>query len=176
MCIRDRKNSELPLGHKDRKYKGRVVFDGSSVRDHNKDVALFKNFPAALLQCRPAKQLTFTDCLKAIVLNKRMPAKLILGQSWAAPLHGYFYPAMNGLKNGRICVIQYCIISVIVWTPRFGRIPGATLRWRSCYFHKKLKLFLISYVGDFKLAGPADKLAGEWKLLQAPPLTTVLEV
>eukprot|EP00959_Pyramimonas_sp_CCMP1952_P159454 3334997-Pyramimonas_sp.AAC.1 len=32
---------ELPLGHKDRTYRGRVVFDGSSVRDQNMDVALF---------------------------------------------------------------------------------------------------------------------------------------
>eukprot|EP00959_Pyramimonas_sp_CCMP1952_P364025 7622995-Pyramimonas_sp.AAC.1 len=36
-----------------------------------------------------------------------MPAKLILSHSWAAHLHGYFYPAVNGLKNGRICVIPY---------------------------------------------------------------------
>eukprot|EP00959_Pyramimonas_sp_CCMP1952_P184526 3858599-Pyramimonas_sp.AAC.1 len=39
-------NSELPLGHKDRKYKGRVVFDGSSVRAQNKDVALFQELPS----------------------------------------------------------------------------------------------------------------------------------
>eukprot|EP00959_Pyramimonas_sp_CCMP1952_P171747 3588835-Pyramimonas_sp.AAC.1 len=42
--------------------------------------------------------------------------------------------------------------------------------WRSCYFHHELKLFLITYVDDFKLAGPADKLAQGWKLLQSPTL------
>eukprot|EP00959_Pyramimonas_sp_CCMP1952_P320250 6701913-Pyramimonas_sp.AAC.1 len=40
--------------------------------------------------------------------------------------------------------------------------------WRSCYFHKELKIFLIIYVVDFKLLGPADKLATGWKLLQEP--------
>eukprot|EP00959_Pyramimonas_sp_CCMP1952_P146600 3068597-Pyramimonas_sp.AAC.1 len=41
------KNSELPLGHKDRTYKGRVVFDGSSVRDQNNDVALFQELSSS---------------------------------------------------------------------------------------------------------------------------------
>ena len=41
------KNSELPLGHKDRKFKGRVVFDGSSVKDQNKDVALFQELSSS---------------------------------------------------------------------------------------------------------------------------------
>eukprot|EP00959_Pyramimonas_sp_CCMP1952_P018306 387793-Pyramimonas_sp.AAC.1 len=40
-------NSELPLGHKDGNYKGRVVFDGSSVRDQNKDVALFQELSSS---------------------------------------------------------------------------------------------------------------------------------
>eukprot|EP00959_Pyramimonas_sp_CCMP1952_P157233 3288013-Pyramimonas_sp.AAC.1 len=40
--------------------------------------------------------------------------------------------------------------------------------WRSCYFHKYLKLFQVVYVDDFKLSGPADKLAEGWKLLRAP--------
>eukprot|EP00959_Pyramimonas_sp_CCMP1952_P047216 985410-Pyramimonas_sp.AAC.1 len=94
-------NSELPLGHKDRTYKGRVVLDGSSVRDQNKDVALFQELSSGPATMQASKQLTLTDCLKATVLNKRIPAKLILSQSWAAPLHGYFYPVMNALKNGR---------------------------------------------------------------------------
>eukprot|EP00959_Pyramimonas_sp_CCMP1952_P015201 321731-Pyramimonas_sp.AAC.1 len=38
--------------------------------------------------------------------------------------------------------------------------------WRSCYFHKELQIFLIRYVDEFKLSGPADKLAEGWKLLQ----------
>ena len=36
------KNAELPEGHKDRKFKGRVVFDGSDVVDQDKNVALFQ--------------------------------------------------------------------------------------------------------------------------------------
>ena len=37
------KNSELHENHKDRMFKGRVVFDGSDVKDQDKDVALFQD-------------------------------------------------------------------------------------------------------------------------------------
>ena len=30
--------------------------------------------------------------------------------------------------------------------------------WRSCYYHPCLKLFMVIYVDDFKLAGPADNV------------------
>eukprot|EP00959_Pyramimonas_sp_CCMP1952_P459064 9477647-Pyramimonas_sp.AAC.1 len=40
--------------------------------------------------------------------------------------------------------------------------------WRSCYFHPKLRLFPLTYVGDFKLAGPKDNLDKGWRLLQGP--------
>ena len=38
--------------------------------------------------------------------------------------------------------------------------------WRSCYWHPKLKLFLIVYVDDFKLAGPTENLDEGWRLIQ----------
>eukprot|EP00435_Cladocopium_sp_Y103_P015059 s2440_g3.t1 len=39
ICVE--KGSELPEGHKLRKFKGRTVFQGNNVRDENADVALF---------------------------------------------------------------------------------------------------------------------------------------
>jgi hypothetical protein len=38
--------------------------------------------------------------------------------------------------------------------------------WRSCYIHPKLHLFLVVYVDDFKMAGPAGNLASAWKLVR----------
>ena len=35
------KGSELPRGDPDRKFKGRVVFQGNNVKDHNWDFAMF---------------------------------------------------------------------------------------------------------------------------------------
>ena len=37
--------------------------------------------------------------------------------------------------------------------------------WSSCYFHDQLKLFLVLYVDDFKLAGPKANLAEGWKII-----------
>ena len=45
-CICSIKGSELPVGHKDRKYKGRFVYDGreGAVRDEYNAVAFLKTF------------------------------------------------------------------------------------------------------------------------------------
>ena len=39
--------------------------------------------------------------------------------------------------------------------------------WPSCYFHGKLRLFLIVYVDDFKMAGPKRNLPEGWKIVRA---------
>ena len=38
--------------------------------------------------------------------------------------------------------------------------------WSSCYWHSRLKCFLVVYVDDFKMAGPADALKEAWSLLR----------
>ena len=38
--------------------------------------------------------------------------------------------------------------------------------WPSCYFHHVLRLFLVIYVDDFKMAGPKNNLSSGWSLLQ----------
>ena len=43
----------------------------------------------------------------------------------------------------------------------FAVIP----EWRSCYWHQEHKCFLVVYVDDFKLAGPAQGLAACWRLI-----------
>ena len=39
--------------------------------------------------------------------------------------------------------------------------------WNSCYYHAKLKLFLVVYVDDFKLAGPQKNIKEGWRLIRA---------
>ena len=38
--------------------------------------------------------------------------------------------------------------------------------WPACYVHPQLRLMLVVYVDDFKLAGPKEKLAAGWALLR----------
>ena len=47
----------------------------------------------------------------------------------------------------------------------FKRV-GECGEWRSCYFHKELKVLLVIYVDDFKMAGPKSKVAQAWNLLR----------
>ena len=44
----------------------------------------------------------------------------------------------------------------------FIQVPN----WGSCYYHPELRLFLIVYVDDFKLAGPRANLSAGWTLLR----------
>ena len=39
--------------------------------------------------------------------------------------------------------------------------------WPSMYFHKELKLLLVIYVDDLKLAGPAQNLTKGWEMLRS---------
>ena len=56
---------------------------------------------------------------------------------------------------------QHCEAHVL--SKGFISIPA----WRSCYWHPERKLFLIVYVDDFKLAGPASELQAGWDLIRS---------
>ena len=38
--------------------------------------------------------------------------------------------------------------------------------WRSCFFHPGLKMFLVVYVDDFKMAGKATYMKRAWGLVR----------
>ena len=45
-----------------------------------------------------------------------------------------------------------------------GFVP--VLDWRSTYWHPELKLLLMVYVDDFKMAGPSANFAKGWSLIR----------
>ena len=50
----------------------------------------------------------------------------------------------------------------------FERI-GQCGEWSSCYVHTTEKLFLMVYVDDFKMTGPAANVDDMWKTLRTIP-------
>ena len=46
------------------------------------------------------------------------------------------------------------------------RFEALGSEWLSCYFHPKLKLTLVIFVDDFKLAGPKNNTKRGWALLR----------
>ena len=53
-----------------------------------------------------------------------------------------------------------------------GFTPVQADTWPSFYYHEKLKIFLVVYVDDFKMAGPKDNLKTAWALLREDGPTT----
>ena len=56
---------------------------------------------------------------------------------------------------------QHCDLHV----KSMGFVPVGE-EWPSCFVQLKLRLLLVVYVDDFKMAGPKDNLPTGWSLLQ----------
>eukprot|EP00972_Heterocapsa_arctica_P103896 15312418-Heterocapsa_arctica.AAC.1 len=72
-----------------------------------------------------------------------------------ARLAGYAFLPRNVLLDG----LSFVALSDVGFLP-------VSEEWPSCYFHPKLKLYLVIYVDDIKLAGPTCNLKSGWSLLQ----------
>ncbi len=183
ICVE--KNSELPTNNPARKFKGRVVFQGNRVVNQNWDMAVFQdmgNSPATMdasracdcFGCFPGHNVQIADAEQAYIQadlkgndcwitlpHEQVPA------SWKKKYPNIKRPvvrlvkALYGHPDSGSFWEEHCDVRVKI----AGFEPmGAT--WPSTYFHPKLKLYLVIYVDDFKLAGPKENLAKGWSLLQ----------
>jgi hypothetical protein len=76
------KHPELPHGHPERRFKGRLVFQGNEVRDKNSHDAIFSDFPLALPPWKPPRMSMPTGCSPATPCRRRTRAGLHPGSSW----------------------------------------------------------------------------------------------
>ena len=180
LCVE--KGSELPKDHKDRKYKGRIVFMGNQVRDEYHDYAIFQDLsssPAALEGTKaidaygslPDHCVMQADAKQAYVQAEldsdtatwvRLPPEY-----WPDHWHGkyqdpvvpmrkalYGHPDAGGMWEKHA--------ESIVFELGYQKIDG----WDSCYFDPVRGLLLSVYVDDFKLAGPAKYMQEAWNELR----------
>lgn len=178
LCVE--KNSEQPKDSPHRKFKGRSVFQGNNVRGENADVAIFGEmssspatmeagkavdyyglFPGHNIEQADAEQAYTQARLKGIptwveLPRERWPAHWVEMKRPCCllDLALYGHPDSGGHWE------NHCEGRVV--SQGFIKIPG----WLSCYFHPELKLFLVIYVDDFKLAGPKENLAKGWSLIR----------
>jgi hypothetical protein len=181
-CICVEKGSELKEDDPKRKFKGRVVFLGNNVKDQNWDYAVFQELsscPATMEGSRSADCygcLPGNDIMQADAEQAYIQAQLTGIATWVelpreewpeewvkrgmirpvCPLHLalYGHPDSGGHWEAH-CEAHLASVG-------FERIPD----WHSTFWHPEHKLFLIVYVDDFKLSGPADKLQVGWDLIQ----------
>ena len=182
-CICVEKNSELAPDNPKRKYKGRVVFQGNRVTNQNWEAAIFQDLgssPATMdagraadaYGCIPGHTIEVADAEQAYIqadLSGTPTWVCIPPEDRPASWAKFKKPvvllkkALYGHPDSGTFWERHCDAHV----REVGFEPVGE-EWMSCYFHPSLKLFLVIYVDDFKMAGPTDNLKNGWELLRNP--------
>jgi hypothetical protein len=180
ICVE--KNSELDESDPNRKFKGRVVFEGCYVKDEDNNWAIFSEIascPASMEASRaadafgmlPGHDIEIADGESAYTQAKlggdltyiRIP-KGRWPDGWEKKytdpvvplvLALYGHPDAGGFWELHS---EKSLLEV-----GFER---AAPEWKSVFRHANLDLSLVIYVDDFKLAGPTAKLADGWCLIK----------
>ena len=181
ICVE--KNSELDENDPNRKFKGRVVFEGCYVKDEDNNWAIFSEIascPASMEASRcadafgllPGHSIQIADGESAYTQAKlggdltyiRIPRER-WPEGWANKYKDPVVPlilALYGHPDAGGFWELHCEKSLL--EVGFTR---AAPEWKSVFRHDKLDLLLVIYVDDFKLAGPAKNLAQGWKLISS---------
>ena len=196
ICVE--KNSELPEGDPNRKYKGRVVFEGCHVKDEHNNWAIFSEItscPATMEAGKaadafgllPGHAIEVADGESAYTQAKlegpptwvRLPK-----DRWPPEWHGkYVDPvvrlvlALYGHPDAGGFWEQHC--ERALKSVGYIQVP----EWKSVFMHPKLGVMLVVYVDDFKMAGPrrisvkhgiSSRVKSKWK--RPRPLSVILVV
>ena len=178
------KGSELPKGDKNRKWNGRVVFQGDQVRIQNYEIAVFSDMASqpATLEASAAAELfgllDGNDTEVADAVQAYIQARL-RGENKTyvhIPYHQWpdQWKKANGGKGMRrpVCELKLALYghpqSGAFWEEHAEQkllSEGWTTidAWPSCYGHEKLKTFLVLYVEDFKISKPKSSLKEAWE-------------
>ena len=179
ICVE--KRSELPKGDKRRKYKYRVVFQGNRVVNQNWEVAIFQDLgssPAAMEAGKAVDcygSIDGNDCEQADAEQAYVQAELRGPPTWILLPEEAQPSEWKGKFNKPVVVLKKALYghpdSGTFWEEhcdqclkRGGFEPVQS--WQSCYWHPELKLFLIVYVDDFKMAGPTENLCKGWEIIR----------
>ena len=181
ICVE--KNYQLPEGNPGRKFKGRGVLLGNQVKNQYWEAAFFQdlgNSPASFeasrwadfFGCLPGHSVKLADAIQAYIQAKlkgplcwvELPT-----DAWPPEIQYWKFrrpvvrldKALYGHPDSGTMWEQHCDKKV----QEIGFKPIGE-EWPSMYFHDKLKLLLVIYVDDLKLAGPSENLAKGWEMLR----------
>ena len=182
ICVE--KNYQLPKGSPGRKFKGRGVLLGNQVKNQHWEAAFFQdlgNSPATFeasrwadfYGCLPGHNVKLADAIQAYI-----QARLTGPPCWVE-LPEDAWPDDVDIRKFRRPVVR--LVKALYGHPdagtmweqhcdKFVREVGflpVGEEWPSMYFHKELKLLLVIYVDDLKLAGPAQNLTKGWEMLRS---------
>ena len=181
ICVE--KNSELADGDPRKKFKGRVVFEGCSVRDEFGNWALFQEMSSCPATMEAAKAADaygmFEDHDVELADGESAYTQALLGgtPTWVRiPKHQWPQKWIDDKMEDPVCPMilalyghpdaggwweQHCHKALVSG----GWQPIKNGSWKSVYWHERLKLILVVYVDDFKMSGPKAHLAEGWKTI-----------
>ena len=181
ICVE--KNYQLPESDPGRKFKGRGVLLGNQVKNQHWEAAFFQdlgNSPASFeasrwadfYGCLPGHAVKLADAIQAYIQAKlkgplcwvELPT-----DAWPPEIKYWKFrrpvvrldKALYGHPDSGTMWEQHCDKKV----QEIGFKPIGE-EWPSMYFHDELKLLLVIYVDDLKLAGPSENLAKGWEMLR----------
>ena len=181
ICVE--KNYQLPESDPGRKFKGRGVLLGNQVKNQHWEAAFFQdlgNSPASFeasrwadfYGCLPGHAVKLADAIQAYIQAKlkgplcwvELPT-----DAWPPEIKYWKFrrpvvrldKALYGHPDSGTMWEQHCDKKV----QEIGFKPIGE-EWPSMYFHDELKLLLVIYVDDLKLAGPSENLAKGWDMLR----------
>ena len=182
ICVE--KNYQLKEEDPRRKYKGRGVLLGNKVKNQNWESAFFQdlgNSPASFeasrwadfYGCLPGHDVQLADAIQAYI-----QAKLTGPECWVE-LPPEAWPSDVNIKGFRRPVVR--LVKALYGHPDAGTMweqhcdtscrsvgfKPVGEEWPSVYFHQELKLLLVVYVDDLKMAGPKQNLKRGWEMLRS---------
>ena len=166
-------NGDLPPG---RKYKGRAVYQGNNVKDQEGNWAIFQELASCPSTMEASKIVDFYSLLEGHV-GEQADAEMAYTQArftgpptWVEVPREQWPDAWFADGAGRhqprfrrpVCRLLRALYGHPDSGGLWERHCDSHLRsigfreidpWRSVYFHDKLKVLLVVYVDDFKMAG-----------------------
>ena len=183
ICVE--KNYQLPKGSPGRKFKGRGLLLGNQVKNQHWEATFFQDLGnppvtfkdsrwADFYGCIPGHNVKLADAIQAYIQGGLRD--LLVGSN-SLKMHGPMI-SIPGSSEGRQCDLSKHFMATLMragtmWEQHcdthvreVGFMPVGE-EWPSMYYHKELKLLLVIYVDDLKLAGPSQNLTKGWGLLRS---------
>ena len=177
ICVE--KNHELPEDDPLRKYKGRVVFEGCNVKDQDNRWAIFQEITSCPATMGAGKMADAYGMMEGHTIEMADGESAYTQAELGGPLTWVRIPrerwpeSWEGTEDP-VCPLRLALYGhpdaggfwekhceKAVTAVGFDFLPD----WPSVFFHKELRLMLVIYVDDFKLAGPKISMERGWKLL-----------
>ena len=178
LCVE--KHSELPP--EQRKYKGRVVFQGNRVQDQNANYAVFDELASSASLMSAGKMLDIIGCQDGFTVEQSDAQQAYtqseLGgvETWIMLPRDQWRPGWSGKFRVPVVRLRLALYGHPLSGAYWERHCTAKLKeagfepiptWESCFLHRELRLVLSVYVDDFKLAGPTQNMKEGWRRIRS---------